>query len=242
MSPKVWFALLVWTLAPLAPAAAEPGCAMATAWLGAAEQQALAGEFTTAAAALRGHYDDARSCDELRVATWAWDGWLAADAAGAHGGTAEALARVRAALDALAAPDGGVSGAAYAAALLHGAAAAAQDERDEMQVWLEHARDLAARAALTGTPARWPLPIDLAEGELWSSVDDYELAEASYMRALATRDSAAAWRGLGRARDRRGNRGAACAAYRRARDAAATAAPTGAVANEARGYLLLCEH
>lgn len=241
MSPKVWIALLAWIVAASTPAHAEPGCAAAAAWLTAAEQQALAGEFAAAADAARRHYDEASRCDELRIATWAWDGWLAAEAAGARGGTAEALTRVRAALEALAAPVGGTSDAAYAAAVLHAAAAAAQDERDEMQVWLEHARDLASRRALTGAPVRWPLPIDLAEGELWSSVDDYELAEAGYMRALAARDSAAGWRGLGRAQDRRGNRAGACDAYRHARDAAATAAAKGAVATEARGYLLLCE-
>ena len=125
--------------------------------------------------------------------------------------------------------------------MLRAAIAAAQDERDEMQVWLEHARALASRLALAGDRARWPLPIDLVDGELWSRVDDYELAEASYTRALAERDSAAGWRGLARARDRRGNREGACAAYRKAVEAAGAALTAGGVASEARGYLRLCE-
>ncbi len=162
-------------------------------------------------------------------------------AAAERGGTDESLTGVRAALAALGPPGTTATHGSYATAVLRAATAAAQDERDEMQVWLEHARDLAMRLALTGDRARWPLPIDLVDGELWSSVDDYELAEASYARALAERDSAAGWRGLARARDRRGNRDGACAAYRKARELAGPAQAKGVVATEARGYLLMCD-
>ncbi len=217
MSPKLIGLLLAWVLLPWPQTADAPGCSATTAAaLDAAETSSLRGEWAQADEVLRGQAASAGACREVMVAAWAWHGWLTAVAAAARGGTDEALAGVRAAADALGDPGPAASEAAYAKAVLRAAAVAAQDERDELPLWLEHARDLAARRALTRESARWPLPIDLVEGELWSSVDDYELAEASYARALAGRDSALAWRGLARARARRGNRPGACTAYERA--------------------------
>lgn len=179
-------------------------------------------------------------CDGLRLASWSWHGWSAAVAAADRGGTPEALAPVSAAVDAVTALGPPRSAAAYAAALLRAAAAAAQDERDEMLVWIEEARALSARLALAGPAPTLPLPIDLAEGELWHGVDDYELAEVAFSRALTVADTPAAWRGLARARDRRGNRAGACDAYRRVAAGLAGEAAPGPLAAEARGYLLLC--
>ena len=96
-----------------------------------------------------------------------------------------------------------------------------------------------ASLAIAAAPAV-PIGIDLAEGELWHGVDDYELAEAAFTRALGAAETPAAWRGLARARDRRGNRAGACDAYRRVADALAAQATPGPLAAEARGYLLLC--
>lgn len=232
---------MLWALLPWTGTGGEPGCSpAAAAVLEAAGDAAMLGEFVAAAAQLRDRYLDHRGCRELVVASWAWGGWHAAQAAAAHGGSDESLADVRAALQAIG-PESGASASAYAAALLRAATVAAQDERDELQLWIEHARSLASRMALAKEQARWPLPIDLAEGELWSSVSDYELAEASYARALAERDSAAGWRGLARARDRRGNRAGACAAYRRAVELTTAHVPSGGVATEAHAYLRGCE-
>jgi hypothetical protein len=107
-------------------------------------------------------------------------------------------------------------------------------------VWLEHARDYSRRLALNGAAPRWPLPIDVAEGELWHAVDDFEQAERAFTRATASAPTATAlaWRGVARARDRRANRAGACEAFRRAGALAAAGSP---VAAEARGYLLVCE-
>ncbi len=101
-------------------------------------------------------------------------------------------------------------------------------------------RALSTRLALVGPAPSWPLPVDLAEGELWHGVDDYELEEAAFTRALATRETALGWRGLARARDRRGNKAGACEAYRRVTQLLAGEPPTAALAIEARGYTLLC--
>ncbi len=221
--------------------AQEPACpAAAVATLDAAEAAALGGEFAVALELLQDRTPPGGGCAELAVATPAWAGWMAAVSAARLGGSAEALSGVRAQVAALGPPGPGASHSAYATSLLQAAAVAAQDEREELQVWLEHARDLAAQRTLAKEQARWPLPVDLAEGELWSRVHDYELAEASYERALAARDSALGWRGLARARDRRGNQTGACAAYRRALDLVSAGFPMGEVASEARGYLLVC--
>jgi tetratricopeptide (TPR) repeat protein len=239
MSPNVVGVVLLSTWLWTQPSASECGVE-ARALLDTAAGDALAGEFAAAAAQLRGSYAAHDLCRELVVAAWAWDGWQAAAVAASRGGSDESLTGVRAALASLASPGAAATHGAFATAVLSAATAAAQHERDEMQVWLEHARALASRLALAGDRARWPLPIDLVEGELWTRVDDYELAEASYTRALAERDSAAGWRGLARARDGRGNRQGACAAYRQAVEAARAAQAPG-VASEAGGYLRRCE-
>jgi len=242
MSPNVTGFVLLWALLPWTqPSAATCDATTQALLAAAAADEALTGEFAAVAAQLRGSYAAHDTCRELVVAAWAWDGWQAAVVAASRGGSDQSLTDVRTALASLGPPGPTASHGAYATAVLRAAAAAAQDERDEMRVWLEHARDLATRMALTGDRARWPLPIDLVDGELWLRVDDFELAEASYTRALAVRDSAAGWRGLARARARRGNRDGACAAYRKARDSAGPAQATGVVATEAGGYLRACE-
>ena len=180
----------------------------------------------------------APGCREWAVAVASLRGWRVARTAGATGGTAEALAGATAAREALAALGPAVSEAAYAHALVTAAVAAAQDEREDLQVWLDHAHDLARRLSAGRDQPRWPLPVDAAEGELWFDVDDFELSEAAFARALAApAPGQALWRGLARARDRRGNREGACAAYRRTLD---VATPGSALAAEARGYVLVC--
>lgn len=227
-------------LVPWAGGAAPDPCDGAAASLTRAAALADTGDAASAAEALRTAYAAAPRCATLAVAAWSLRGWLDALAAGDRGGDAAALARVTPAQEALAAIRDGALATAYAGALLHAAIASAQDERDEMTVWIEHARDYSRRLALNGVAPRWPLPVDVAEGELWHAVDDFELAERAFQRAAATPDTATAlaWRGVARARDRRGNKAAACEAFRRAGALAAAGSP---VAVEARGYLLVCE-
>jgi tetratricopeptide (TPR) repeat protein len=104
----------------------------------------------------------------------------------------------------------------YADAATRAAIAAAQDERDEMKVFLGHARALDAQLSGMGGAAVWPRPMDELEGELWFEVDGYTEAHEAYLRAIANGGGARAWLGLARANDRLGNRLAACDAYRRA--------------------------
>lgn len=177
-------------------------------------------------------------CAERVAALAGLHGWMAARAASDAGGAPAALGAAQRALDTLATSGPAASDAAYAHALVKAAVAAAQDERDDLQVWLEHAHDLSRRLGVGRAAPRWPLPIDAAEGELWFAVDDFELSEAAFTRALAApAPPAMAWRGLARARDRRGDRVGACAAYRRTLDVMAPDSPSAA---EARAYVLLC--
>lgn len=178
-------------------------------------------------------------CRELALAAWSLRGWRSARAASATGGRPEDLAPVVEAIDRLSPLGPVASDAGYAVAMLHAAAAASQDEREELQIWLDQARDLSRRLGLGTAPPRWPLTFDRAEGELWLEVDDHELAEASFAQALAVAESPSAWMGLARAINRRGRLPEACDAYRRAArllDADAEHS----LAREARAAVLMC--
>lgn len=104
----------------------------------------------------------------------------------------------------------------YADATIRAAIDAAQDERDEMTVYLVHATDLSQQLELLGGAARWPLPIDEVAGELWFEVDRYADSRDAYARAAETSNSPRAWMGLARAHAKLGDAPSACAAYRRA--------------------------
>ena len=103
--------------------------------------------------------------------------------------------------------------ARYAEVAIRAAVSAAQEERDEMALLLEHARDLSRDMAINGAPAQWPLPIDELEGELWFEVDRFTEARDAYLRAAQLKSSPNAWIGLARAADRSGDRVTACQAY-----------------------------
>lgn len=106
----------------------------------------------------------------------------------------------------------------YAATLIRAAIAAAQDERPEMELLLDHARDLVQRIELRGQRAIWPRPFNLAAGELWLEVDRFEESRAAYARAVQADPSSAAHIGLARALARLGRLEQACEAYKLAKD------------------------
>lgn len=172
---------------------------------------------------------------DREVQRLAMEGWVAARELAPKGGALELLGPVNLRLRAL---DGlpGVA-ARYADVAIRAAVSAAQDERDEMEVFLAHARDLSDTMALAGAPAQWPLPIDELAGELWLEVDRYTEARDAYLRATRVRPTANAWVGLARASDRLGDLVAACAAYTQA---GATAGLPPAVEIEISLYALKC--
>ena len=144
----------------------------------------------------------------------AMEGWVAARAVAAKGGALELLGPVNLRLKSLDALPG--PAARYADVAIRAAVSAAQEERDELAVFLAHARDLSATMSLTGAPAQWPVPIDELEGELWLEVDRYTEARDAYLRATKLKPGANAWIGLARASDRLGDLVGACAAYTQA--------------------------
>ncbi len=142
----------------------------------------------------------------------AMEGWRAARAIAPKGGALELLGPVNIRLKEL---DGiPKMSARYAETAIRAAVSAAQEERDEMALLLEHARSLSDSMSLGGgTPAEWPLPIDELEGELWLEVDRVPEARDAYERATKLKPTPNAWIGLARSADRLGDRVTACRAY-----------------------------
>jgi len=174
---------------------------------------------------------------EREIERVAHEGWLAARALAPSGAPRDRLGPVNRSLERLDTLIVNVS-ARYADAAIRAAIAAAQEERGEMGVFLEHARALSIQMALIGAPARWPLPIDELEGELWFEVDRFTEARDAYQRAITTNASPRAWLGLARANARLNDGPAACAAYK--------ATPQADVSEwektEIAVYLLRCQH
>lgn len=192
---------------------------VSAAMAGAARQMERV-EDAGAVAALRG-ISAASACRAAVVARVALEGWIEARRLATVGGAPADLGRVTqllAQLDVLSAagPPSAleVQSGRYAHAAIRAAVAAAQDERDEMQVYLAHARTLADSLTAAGVRL-WPLTADEVEGELWLEVDRFAEARRSFARA-AEAGSARGLVGLGRAWQRLGDQPAACAAYRRA--------------------------
>jgi hypothetical protein len=154
-----------------------------------------------------------RAAPEADVQRVAMEGWNAARALAPKGGAVDLLGPVNVRLKEL---DGMPNTSArYAEVAIRAAVSAAQEERDEMQLFLDHASDLAKQMALAGTPARYPLPIDELAGELWLEVDRFAESRDAYRRATETAPTPNAWVGLARASDKLGDLVAACAAYTR---------------------------
>jgi hypothetical protein len=173
---------------------------------------------------------------ERDVQRIAMAGWMAARALAPKGGAVELLGPVNTRLRELdALPN---TSARYAEVAIRAAVSAAQEEREEMALFLDHARDLSKQMALAGAPALWPVPIDELEGELWLEVDRFTEARDAYERATKSTGSPNAWIGLARASDRLGDTIGACAAYTRAR--ATPGLPTAAEL-EVSLYLLKCQ-
>lgn len=201
------------------------------------EQLVFGGHAADLAAAVEGGTTSAAvRCSQVRLARTALVGWIEARRLAAKGGAVGLLASTTAALRELEGWDSSTLAveADYARTVIHAAIAAAQDERPEMDLRITHARDLAERLAARGKRTTWPLPFNLAAGELWFEVDRYDEARRAFERAVAADPSPLALAGLARAQARLGLRDDACRTYARLRTGAA------ALMAEAREYLAAC--
>jgi len=180
------------------------------------------------------------ACAPLVVASLAATGLQHARHAATRGGPDDLLAPVLEAVARLAAlreSPGVVRDAQYAEAALRAAMAASQDERPELQVWITHTTDLAARLALAGEASRWPLPPALLAGDLWYEVDRHAEAIDAYREALDRTPSAYAHRGLARTWNRMRDLPAACGAYRALETWLVARKAAGPALDEARRFL-----
>ncbi len=165
------------------------------------------------------------------------EGWLAVRALAPIGAPRDRLGAVNKVLERLDTLLANVA-ARYADAAIRAGISAAQEERDELAVFLAHARALSDQMALTGSAARWPLPIDELEGELWLEVDRFLDARDAYEKATKTTGSPRAWLGLARVSHRLGDTSAACGAYK----AMSTADVSESEKTEILAYLLRCRN
>ena len=170
----------------------------------------------------RGNEGTAAGCDAIRLAKLSLLGWIEARSLASKGGAVELLGPTTRRLAELETLKSGTMPieVEFSQVAIRAAVAAAQDERPEMELLLQQARDLGERLAQRGRRAVWPRPFNLLAGELWFEVDRYEEARAAFERAAAYDDSAAAFVGLGRALAALDRHAEACAAYRRVHDAA----------------------
>ncbi|HXG89179.1 MAG TPA: hypothetical protein VNJ02_12650 [Vicinamibacterales bacterium] len=161
-------------------------------------------------------------CTLIHLARAARLGWLAARRVASQGGAPDLLAPVRSSLNELEQlrDDPGVAlEVEYAQTAIRAAVAAAQEERGELELLLDHARDLAERLHARGRDAVWPRSFNVLAGELWLEVDRYDQARMAFTRALASAGEPIAAIGLARANVRLGNHSAACDAYRHVKGA-----------------------
>jgi hypothetical protein len=180
-----------------------------------ASAQSRAAAFNLASAADAFEAAVGAGCREARLSALYLRGWIAAREAYQFGGSTESLAPVRKVLDDLDALRPDAAGEAEIARfVLRAAMAAAQSERDEMSLLIDHAINLEMRrraAALPGAPV---IAAQEAAGDLWLQVHRYDDARRAY--ALAAERIGPTRRitlGLARAAVRMSDTVTACAQY-----------------------------
>jgi hypothetical protein len=157
-----------------------------------------------------------RGCDEADVAALYVGGLVDAREAFRLGAPPESLEPVRQAMASLEALAGNQQGPAEIARLmLHAAAAAAQNERDELGLFLDSALRLESILHTANLPGAPVLSALEAAGDLWLQVHWYEEARRAYTDAVDRAGvSPRAVAGLARVAARLGDQAAACAGYR----------------------------
>jgi len=154
-------------------------------------------------------------CPEIAVAYWYVHGLIAARDAYRYGGSAESLEPVKLAIKQLESRSSGSSAAEIAQVVLQAASAAAQSEREEMGLLLEHALTLEKQARAAGQPGAPIVSAFEVTGDLWLQVHRFEDAHRAYVAASAQVGSTRRITlGLARTAFRLGELPAACEHYR----------------------------
>jgi hypothetical protein len=147
-----------------------------------ASERAEAPDLTAAIDAL--HAAAAQGCSDAEIGELYLRGLVGAREAFRQGAPPSSLVLVNAAIAALEQIAQSQPGPAEIARLmLHAAAAAAQSERDEMALYLEHAEGMDALLREAGQPAAPVLTVAEISGELWLQVHRYDDARAAFMKA-----------------------------------------------------------
>lgn len=158
----------------------------------------------------------AGECDEAAGAAEYLEGLLGADDAVKAGGTIDSLREVRSATNALSRrSEGGARRWEAASLALRAVAAASQQERAEMALYLAEATRLEGLLAAAGLPGAPFVTAHELAGDLWLQVHDFEEARSAYRRAEAlVGRTPRVMLGLARSAERLKDTDAACAEYR----------------------------
>jgi hypothetical protein len=188
----------------------------------------------------------ATDCDEAAGAAEYLEGLLGAAEAVAHGGTVDSLREVRSAIHALSRrSEQGNRRWEAASIALRAVAAASQQERAEMAVYLAEAMRVEALLLTAELPGAPLITVHELAGDLWLQVHQFEDARAAYLRAGAFVGYTPRVRlGLARTADRLDDVAGACGEYRALLEwwdgAPRTTTPSEIVAARARAQALRC--
>lgn len=196
----------------VAVALAQAPCATYSALMAAAVDRAGVFDLKGAADRLS---EGITECPQIAVAYWYVHGLIAAREAYRYGGSPEALEPVELAIAELDSRAGEVSAAQIARVILQAAMAAAQSEREEMALLLEHALGLEGRARSAGSSGAPIVSAFEVAGDLWLQVHRFDDARRAYGTAA---DQVGSTRrvtlGLARTASRLSDPSAACDQYR----------------------------
>jgi hypothetical protein len=155
------------------------------------------------------------ACENIAVAYWYLRGLTAARDAYRYGGSPESLEPVKVAINELVSSTLQTRAAEIARIVLMAASAAAQSEREEMALLLDHAITLERQQRSAGSPGAPLLTAQEVSGDLWLQVHRFEDARRAYREASEqvgpTRRTTL---GLARTAFRLGDLADACRQYR----------------------------
>ena len=196
----------------VALALAQSSCQDSAALIAAARERAAVLDLRGATVRLAG---DLSACGDTAVPYWYLHGLVAARDAYRYGGSPESLEPVGLAIAQLASRTEPAPAIEIARLVLMAASSAAQSERDEMALILEHALDLERQQRSAGLPGAPIVAASEVAGDLWLQVHRFEDARRAYLGAL---EQAGPTRrvtlGLARTAFRLGDLATSCEQYR----------------------------